>query len=445
MRCGALFLILWLSNHDVSAQILRALPGDISSGGTTTIWDDSHNAFGRALKNLQANHWGPFRLGKKIFIAQWQVEDPGGLEGLGPLYNATSCDSCHFKDGRGRLPGDASENLVATLSPLRGQGQFEHAKYGLQLQDKAVPGARHEGQLVVSWIEEFGTYGDGESYRLRRPQLQLAQLRLGALEPGRLINLRMPPQIFGLGLLEALPTSTLLKKEDPDDRDGDGISGRAQWVQDPVSGARVLGRFGWKASKAHLDHQVAAALSQDIGVSSALIPIEPGESGDRPGKLEMADYRLQRLLHYVRALAVPGRRFWDRLDVVEGARLFHGIGCAACHQPRQRTGSETRLPELANQEIYPYSDLLLHDMGESLADGFAEGEATNREWRTPPLWGLGYLETVQGETKLLHDGRARSFEEAILWHDGEAKTARDNFKRLSKHQRAQLTAFLKSL
>ncbi len=445
MRIGALFIIIWISNQFLPAQNLRALPRDIASGGTTTIWDDSHNAFGRALKNMQASHWGPFRIGKKLFIAQWQVEDPGGLQGLGPLFNATSCDSCHFKDGRGRLPGDSSENLVVKLSAPGGQGQDGHAEYGVQLQDYAVPGARAEGRLVVSWIEEKGAYGDAEPYLLRKPQLQLEQLRAGALGQGSQVNLRMPPQVFGLGLLESIPAATLAGSEDPSDEDGDGVSGRAHWVLDPVTGKRALGRFGWKASKANLDHQVAAALSQDIGVSSALVPIEPSEAGDRPGQVEIADYRLQRLLHYVRALAAPGRRDWNRLDVIEGARLFRSSGCATCHQPSQRTGSETRLPELANQEIYPYTDLLLHDMGESLADGFAEGEATNREWRTPPLWGLGYLETVQGETKLLHDGRARSFEEAILWHDGEAKTAREKFKQLSKFQRDQISAFLKSL
>lgn len=443
MRFCVFAVLVLLPCSCAHAQVFVAPRQDLAAGGATTVWDNSHNAFGRALKNMEASHWTPFRLGKKLFIATWQAEDPGGLGGLGPLYNAVSCDSCHFKDGRGRLPGDSRENLVASLSSS-GQSTLGH-RYGSQLQEHAIPGAQAEGQLQVTWLEQAGHYGDGERYQLRRPQVRVSQLSAGPLEPEVLISVRMPPQIYGLGLLEALPAADIIAKADPDDSDGDGISGRLPWVEDLVSGKRALGRFGWKAAKASLDHQLTAALSQDMGVTSSLIPIEPSEGGDRSGQVEIADYRLQRLLHYVRSLAVPGRRHWDQADVYEGSRLFRSTGCASCHQPQQRTGSTTLLPELANQVIYPYTDLLLHDMGEALADGRREGLASGSEWRTPPLWGLGYLETVHGETKLLHDGRARSFEEAILWHGGEASAARDRFVQLSKGQRGQLVLFLQSL
>jgi CxxC motif-containing protein (DUF1111 family) len=255
-----------------------------------------------------------------------------------------------------------------------------------------------------------------------------------------------------MGLLEAIPGEQLMALADPDDGDGDGISGRANLVWDLRDGKLDLGRFGWKANQPSVEQQVAAAFLGDIGITSSLFPNEncPPAQADcghafNGGKPEIPDSRLEKVTIYTQTLAVPAMRNTEDKEVKQGARLFVQSQCSVCHTPQHETGDNHPLEPLRGQIIYPYTDLLLHDMGEGLADNRPDGLASGTEWRTPPLWGIGLVETVNGHTMFLHDGRARNLEEAILWHDGEAKESRKNFMGLTLEERNALIKFLGSL
>jgi CxxC motif-containing protein (DUF1111 family) len=299
----------------------------------------------------------------------------------------------------------------------------------------------------VEWVEIRDRYPDGDSYAVRRPTIHVSKLAYGPLDPQTRLSLRVPPAVFGLGLLEALSDQEIRRFADPDDADGDGVSGVAQEVRDAVTGRAVLGRFGWKASQPSLAAQSAAALIADLGV------IPPGTSNmtdrvhgkSRQPEPEIDDGEVTALVSYMRALAVPARRRWTEPVVREGEKLFVRIGCSVCHRGQVVTGELPGWPELTRQSIQPYTDLLLHDMGPQLADAVREELASGSEWRTPPLWGLGLLPTVSGQSGLLHDGRARSPEEAILWHGGEAERARERYRHLPRERRAALLEFLNSL
>ena len=260
---------------------------------------------------------------------------------------------------------------------------------------------------------------------------------------------RVAPPMIGLGLLEAISASDILAGADPDDADGDGISGRARWVWSPEHGRMMLGRFGWKATQPTLLQQTAAAYRDDIGVTSSVFPSEAFAGQPQDDLLEddpeITDETLEEAVFYVQTLAVPAPRDANAPAVMEGQDLFGELGCADCHVPRHVTGTLPDVPEVSNQVIVPYTDLLLHDMGPGLADGRPDFGASGSEWRTPPLWGLGLSSRVQGHTDFLHDGRARDVVEAILWHGGEAASARDAFRALDAPSRAALLAFLHSL
>lgn len=411
----------------------------------------SPNAYGHALANLEHAHWAELRDGKAIFLTTWVApgraaaeharRGPGAQvrDGLGPTFNATSCEDCHFRDGRGGLPRDPRDpgamapppRLVKLAGP---SGLGAEPSFGFQLQDRALPPAAPEGRLELAFRAVTGHYPDGSAYDLQAPELAIR----APLAPGTRTSLRSPPSLIGLGLLEAVPDAALLALADPDDADHDGISGRVNRVRDRT-GAEVIGRFGWKASQPSLWLQNATALREDLGVSTPAFP----DPGFAPPELAAAD--LERLTRYTRLLGPPERRDTGDPEVVRGAELFATSGCAGCHRPQLTTGAVTDLPELAHQTIAPYSDLLLHDLGDALADDRPDGDATGREWRTAPLWGLGLLRVVTGDVRLLHDGRARSAEEAILWHGGEAQAARDRFTRLARADRAALLRFLASL
>ena len=274
-----------------------------------------------------------------------------------------------------------------------------------------------------------------------------------------MISPRVAPQMIGLGLLEAVPEDQILEREDPDDKDGDGISGRANRVWSLEQDRVMLGRFGLKAGNPTILQQSAEAFAGDIGISNPLVRQASGDctarqqrclkapNGDTEahGGLELSQELLDLTVFYSQNLAVPRRRAHDDPVILAGKALFYGIGCAACHRPKLYTGKVEGQPHLSNQLIWPYTDMLLHDMGEALADGRPEGDAEGREWRTAPLWGVGLTEVVSGHRFLLHDGRARGVKEAILWHGGEAQTARDAFAALSKAERDKLIAFVNSL
>ncbi len=368
------------------------------------VQDTSSRAFGHPLPGLSLEALEAFRLGDQAFSRVFVRED-----GLGPRFVHQSCAGCHVGDGRGRpLFAQRSEALVRTRAP---DGKTPHPLFGLQLQDHALPGYTPEGRVELQWEEMEGRYPDGTPYRLRRPRLRVLDPE-GRPVPGA-YSLRIAPPVFGTGLLEKVPEAAILALEDPQDQDG--ISGRAARLEGG------LGRFGWKASVESLEVQTALAYREDMGLSTPLFP---------EGGAEVGEEELKRVVFYLENLAVPAPRHLP--EDLRGKRLFREVGCASCHRER-----------LAG--LPAYTDLLLHDLGEGLADGVAEGAASPSEWRTPPLWGIGLTRKVLGEEVYLHDGRARSLEEAILWHGGEAEKAKRRFMTLPKEDREALLRFIEGL
>lgn len=434
--------------------------GDPLSGGATTVFNATSNAFGQPARNLPLELRTDFFVGNAFFNRNWVTAPSSteGSDGLGPLFNARSCSSCHFRDGRGRPPLTPDEPFVGLLFRLSIPGRSEDGGpldepvYGGQLNQQAILGVPEEGRVAVSYTEMPGAYLDGEPYSLRTPTYEFVDLAYGPLHVDAQMSPRTAPFIFGLGLLEALDESTILERADPDDRDGDGISGRPNRVWDRREQRIVLGRLGWKANQSSIEQQSAGAFLGDIGLTSPLFPAENCTAAEiaclaapNGGEPELDQNKIDAITFYGRYLAVPARRDVDDPDVRRGEALFAGIGCADCHVTTLVTGTVADAPALSEQRIHPYTDLLLHDMGSELADARPDYEADGREWRTPPLWGIGLLETVNRHTLLLHDGRARGFAEAILWHGGEGEAAREAFRALSRDARAALIRFMESL
>ncbi len=407
------------------------------------------DAFSRPLPFLSDNDRATVHLSNSLFRKSWRPAPSAttASDGLGPLYNARSCADCHFRDGRGRPPntGERALSLLLRLAPA-------DPIYGRQLQNNAVDGHQPEGQVRVSYVERTVMLSGGEVVRLRKPIFGVEGETYGPLAPATQLDPRLAPPVFGLGLLEAISEQDILAGADPQDRDGDGISGRSAIVDGAV------GRFGWKAGQLSIANQNAKALFLDIGIGNRRHPAlwgdcttaqtecQAGPHGDSPRHdgLEVSDKVLGHLTFYLQGIAPPLPRNTNAPEVQTGARLFTEIGCAACHRPYWRTGNTHPLAVLHERNIQPYTDLLLHDMGDALAGG-AEDTATAREWRTAPLWGIGLTQAVSGHAFYLHDGRARSLTEAILWHGGEAQAARDRFAALAKRRRDALLAFLASL
>jgi CxxC motif-containing protein (DUF1111 family) len=401
-----------------------------------------------------------FFVGNSFFNRNWVIAPSStpARDGLGPLYNARSCSACHLRDGRGQPPTAPDEPLVALLLRLSISGQdaqrgtVPEPRYGGQLQGLSVPGVPPEGTVVITYEDRTGTFADGETYRLRQPTYRFTNLGYGPLHSEVRLSPRVAPFMIGLGLLEAVPEATILRRADPHDRDGDGISGRPNRVWDIARQQTVLGRFGWKANQPSVAQQTATAFLEDIGITSALLPEEnctamqqACRNAPHGGQPEIAPDILHSVIFYARTLVVPAQRHWDGPEIQRGKQLFMQAGCAGCHTPTLRTGKVPGLPGLSEQTIHPYTDLLLHDMGAGLADGRSDFDATGQEWRTPPLWGIGLIHTVNGHTTLLHDGRARNLTEAILWHGGEAETAKEAFRTMPRPEREALLRFLESL
>ena len=444
------------------ATILQ-LPGDDRlSGGETTVFVTNDKAFARPLANIGRLTRRQHTVGTSFFNQNW-VAAPASTtarDGLGYLFNARSCSACHVRDGRGSPPvsGEDALGLVIRLSVpgrLATGGPVPDPAYGLQLSERALPGVKPEGHVRVSYREEKGSYGDGSSFSLRKPTYEVVELAAGPLHPDIRFSPRVAPAVHGLGLLAAVEEEELRRREDPGDLDGDGISGRMNRVWDYEAEKVVAGRFGWKGNQPSLRQQTAGAFVGDLGITS---PLFPGENHtDIYAKLhgfenlpaseqpELDGKILQRVTTYLETLAPPARRLVDDPVVRRGQNLFSRMKCASCHTPEMRTGEFHKVAELRNQTIRPYTDLLLHDMGEELADGREDFMASGREWRTPPLWGIGLQERVNGHTTLLHDGRARDLAEAILWHGGEGRTAREAFRKAPLEERSALLSFLQSL
>ena len=424
---------------ELGALPLESQPGEELSGGDTTVTDVGRNAFGRSLMNMERGRWTEFHQGKRVFDRNWGDPRLAPVP-VGPLFSAPACVTCHVKDGRGRPPASPDEVPVSLVFQLSGTEKGgPHSLYGVQLDSRSVEGVRAEGHVSVAYDEVRGEFVDGEPFSLLRPRYAFKDLARGPLGEAARFSPRVAPANFGLGLLEAIPEETLLALADPEDANHDGISGRPNYVEDLVDRRPKLGRFGWKANQPSLQQQVVQALFADMGLTTELL------RGDTAAP-EVAAKDLEPLMLYMRLLAVPKRRDWDAPPVQRGKAVFRAIGCAGCHVSGPlETGDVPGFPELSRQRILPYTDLLLHDMGEGLADGRPDGLASGSEWRTPPLWGIGLVEAVNGHTRYLHDGRARNLEEAVLWHGGEAVAAQERYVRLPREDRAALLAFLKSL
>ncbi len=422
----------------------RRDPSERWPGGDTSVEEVSSRSFSLPARNLDAERRARFSVGNNVFSDNWVTapSSTSARDGLGPRFDATSCSGCHLHDGRGRIEDDGS--IVSAVLRTSAEDGGVHPAYGSQLQRHAVLGLNVEGRVSVRAHERDG---------LRTFELVLDLPLDPPLDddPPMRTSLRVAPQLVGLGLLEAIEERAILAHADPDDLDGDGISGRPNHALDLRTHALALGRIGWKANQPNVESQVASALAGDIGITSSLVPVAECAAADRScldapggGEPEISDELLGFLVLYARTLAVPAARDFDAAEVLAGREHFGSVGCAACHVPSFTTG-ESDVPALAHQRIWPYTDLLLHDMGAGLADGRGDGEASGSEWRTPPLWGIGLIEGVNGHTTLLHDGRARSIDEAIRWHAGEAEGARQRYEALTSEERAALVRFVGSI
>ncbi|WP_051234106.1 di-heme oxidoredictase family protein [Halomonas halocynthiae] len=443
------------------------------TGGDGSVAQFDHNAYSLPLGNLPMAGRLDFSVGNSFFRNPWVVAPAStdARDGLGPLINTNSCQGCHIKDGRGHPPaeGERAVSLFLRLSMpspdtddtlaeqdntaeiLRRTGALPVPHYGRQLQNAAIAGAQPEADLVIDYQPREVSLNGGETVILREPHYRIENPAYGELPSELLTSPRVAPPMIGLGLLEAITDTDILAGADPYDENGDGISGRANQVWDLRSGTTMLGRFGWKAGEPSVEQQSLHAFAGDMGLTSNLVPhtdCMPSQQCDKftdGGTPEVSDEVADFITFYASSLAVPQRRGMDSPAVMAGAESFNALGCSSCHTPQMRTANNAKRPELANQTIWPYSDLLLHDMGEGLADGRAEYQANGNEWRTPPLWGIGLTQQVNPLAGFLHDGRARTLQEAILWHGGEASTAMERYRQLPPEQRAELITFLESL
>lgn len=451
-------------------------PFELMQGGAAT---STHPVNGDAFSHFSANitfsEEEEFKLGNALFRKFW-VSSPSSTQasdGLGPLFNARACQSCHLKDGRGHPPeraADATSMFLRLARPARTDEErqavaelaavnFPDPTYGGQLQDLAVPGIAAEGRMKITYTEETVTLAGGETVSLRKPTYAIADLAYGPLDPETTLSPRIANPMVGMGLIQAITDADILARADPQDRDGDGISGRAARARDHRTGELKLGRFGWKAQNASVRDQSSSAFKGDIGISTPDAPLHFGDCTEaqekclsmstgvqkRLGDTEAPDPVLDLVTFYSENLALPARRGIHDPTVLKGKSIFYASGCIACHAPKYVTSRKAENKAHRFQLIWPYSDFLLHDMGEGLADGQQVGDASGREWRTQPLWGIGLTERVNGHTFFLHDGRARNLTEAILWHGGEAQAARDTFAGLAPDDRKALIAFLESL
>jgi CxxC motif-containing protein (DUF1111 family) len=427
-------------------------------GGALTVDKQSKFSFGISAPNIPLMKLRDFAFGNKMFNTNW-VTAPSSvksLDGLGPLFNRVACSQCHLRDGQGRAPHGLDEMMDSMLVRFSVKGQDEHGGpkghsiYGGQLSDRAIFGSKPEARVMVSWQEQSGTYPDGQSYSLRKP---LYKFEFNYGDPGKFMySPRVAPAVFGLGLLEALTDEAILANEDVEDKDGDGISGKANYGWDAPTQKMALGRFGWKATSPTLLHQNSGAALGDMGLTSTYQPAENHSAkisllngADATEDFDISEQQLAKMTFYIRNLSVPARRDMQNKEALLGEKIFQEISCSSCHTETFTTSDDFELEYMRNQQIYPYSDMLLHDMGEDLADKRPDFLADGQEWRTQPLWGLGLHGMVNGNAFYLHDGRARSIEEAILWHGGEADASRENFKNLSRKERQALLKFLKSL
>jgi CxxC motif-containing protein (DUF1111 family) len=453
---------------------LRAEPDSDPLGeqtaGAATVHATGRNAFSFPAANLRDDERTRFAIGNSFFRRNW-VESPSSTsarDGLGPHFIARSCGGCHVQDGRGAPPDfqrDVNEQPVALLMRLSVPGVNAHGGpapdpvYGDQLNNAAVQGVKPEARVQMRYTPVQGRFADGTRYTLQRPSYRLRDLAYGPTAKGLMMSPRIAPQIIGVGLLESIAEADIRGNAARQAAEGGPIRGTPNIVWDAPSQRTRIGRFGWKANVATLTHQTAAAFVGDIGITSSHFPDEActqtqtdcssAPRGAKDKGPEIDDEALGNVVFYEATLAPPARRNAKDPQVLRGQRLFHDAQCTACHRPSYVT-AESPFPHLTSpvlrgQKIWPYTDLLLHDMGEGLADGRPDFLANGRQWKTPPLWGIGLIRDVNGHQRLLHDGRARGVLEAALWHGGEAQASRDRVLKMTRAERDALVKFVESL
>lgn len=469
----------WITRAGTPA-VPRRLEIESRPGGDTTVPLGPTPSLVVPAANLDDGAKARFYAGKALATQPW-VRAPtitDARDGLGPVYNARSCLACHVKGGRGQSVGADDQPLFASLVRLSIPGRDPHGGplpepvYGGQLQSQSTalshqvsgqPGADSykstgvppEGTAFLRWTPTPYTYPDGSTVELRAPTLELDDLGYGPMHADTRMGVRHAPSMAGVGLLDLVAQEDIDRRADPEDRDGDGISGRVNMVWDPESESMRPGRFGLKANQPSVRVQVAAALLNDMGISSPVFPRQPCTpkqprcnavpNGNDANGHEISEDLLQLLVFFNMSIGVPQRRKPTHPMVLRGRTLFHEVGCAACHTPHHRTIEDPAYPHLSGQDLWPYTDLLLHDMGDGLADGREDYVASSSEWRTPPLWGAGLARAMHDDVGFLHDGRARTVEEAVLWHDGEAEDSRASFSGLDADDRRAVIAFVRSL
>ena len=469
-------------------QLVSFDPQEIKQGGDTGISISSAESYSKPSSNLTASRKGSFFIGNAFFRQPWVIAPAStdSRDGLGALFNVAACQSCHVKDGRGHAPmsidDDADSLLIRLAMPATTDEQRQqlqnsliekvaHPMYGGQLQDRGIQGVPAEARIAVQWTDKTVTFTDGHVETLRAPTFNLTKPGYGPFDDELMVSPRVALPMIGLGLLEQIPDEDI-KKQATDNNNNSDISGKFNWVMDPQTGKHALGRFGWKAGQTKLLTQNQSAFNEDMGLTSNIRPHEScmptqtacvkattgaDEQGDGRPPIEVNDEVAKFVEFYTRNLAVPHRRNADDKLVLAGKKRFYDMGCQSCHTPRyQLPKTDDDHLEQHGQVIYPYTDLLLHDMGDDLADRTIAGKlppkdaqveflANSYEWRTPALWGIGLAQTVDPQATFLHDGRARTLMEAVLWHGGEAQEQQKKVLNLDKQGRAELNAFLKSL
>ena len=441
---------------------------ELTPAGGMTAANLSSRSFVYPGANVDRMTQLDFWTGFSLFRDPWVIAPSStkDRDGLGPLFNTRSCISCHKAGGRAEMAKEGESiptALVIRLGSTTSEVAHADPIYGGQIQPRAIKvfhGSKQNVTEAEAWLELttetlVSQYDDGEPYELVKPNYRLTRLRYGELAPHVGLSPRHAPNVFGMGLLDAIDEQDLLAQEEPDDTDGDGISAKYNRVLDVVTGEMAVGRFGFKAKQPNLHQQVAAAFRDDIGITNRLFADESCTQSQstcsqvaaqtKDTQVEIPNPLLNLVSKFNALLAVPPARNLNSKKAQAGRALFYQLRCQACHTPSYTTASDYPITALAGQEIWPYTDLALHDMGPALADGVIEFEANGREWRTPPLWGIGLQKRYTGELRLLHDGRARTIEEAILWHGGEAESSQQQFVKLTQQERGQLVAFLNAI
>ncbi len=433
------------------SEVYEEYPG----GSATHLKLINEDAFSFPSANMSFTRQLDFAIGNRLFTRNWASIE-SGARGIGPLFNARSCQACHFKDGRGHLPTSSHDDAISLIIKL-GNAEFAAGDpvYGEQFQDFSVAGIKSEGRVAVSYSISNVKLADGSIVELRKPEFSLTSLEYGKLAPQTYLKPRIAPPMIGLGLLQAISADDIQGNADPTDVDGDGISGRVSYVS--YGASELIGRFGWKAETHTIRQQTQLAFFHDMGLSSEGYYENAGGCTPRQQEclklsasqavpsVELDSELLDAITFYASNLSVPKRQGANNAQVLAGKEIFYDIGCASCHRPKYITKQSDTPPEQSRQLIWPYTDLLLHDMGPQLADADPKKSANAREWRTPPLWGIGLTSLVNQEYGFLHDGRARTIIEAILWHGGEAQQSKERVVELSQKQRTQLIKFINSL